>query len=451
MENKVQQEDTIDLGKLANIAIEHKKEIVAIIVGCTIAAAGISFVLPKQYESTTLVQTRSAGKEISGAAAMASMMGIGSSSASPTNYVELMKSRRVLEPIIDDMDWEDEKRIPEAADFAKKYLDIKNTKMTNLITITAKGKTPEEAQKISQGVADNFLKLQTDMNQQTQSLLVKFLEERIEAAKKDAEEARTKFAQYQQEHKVYSPDEQAKAAVAKMNAFDEALSDMQVQQKASQAKLAAVGAKLGDIRSSSQNYNINDNETVMGLRNQIVSAQIELLNLRERYTEEHPSVISTKEKINKLNQSLTEEVNTMVASKYTTLNPTQAALISEQANAEVSAAVAKASEEAIQARKAEKEKELEGFPKDVLEYLNLQRDTNIKETIYTNLIKQAEDNKLQEAMESMDIQIIDAANLPDEDEPSAPKKKIFVILGLLVGCFISLAYLVFVDKHREEV
>ena len=444
MENKELQEGTIDLGRLANIAIEHKKEVAAIIAGCTIVAAGISFALPKQYESTTLVQTRSAGKDIGGVAAMASMMGVnvggGSSSSSPTNYIELMKSRRVLEPIINSIEWENEKDKPDANEFAKKYLDIKNTKQTNLITIIAKGKTPEEAQMISQGVADNFLTLQTDVNQQTQSLLVKFLEERIDTAKKDAEESRSKFAQYQQEHKIYSPDEQARVAVSKMNAFDEAIRDMLVQQKASQAKLAAVGSKLGDIRSSSQNYNINDNEIVMGLRNQIVSAQIELLTLRERYTEEHPSVISTKEKINKLNQSLTEEVNAMVASKYTTLNPTQAALISEQANAEVSVAVAKASEEAIQARKAEKEKELEGFPQDVLEYLNLQRDTNIKEQIYTSLIKQAEDCKIQEAMESMDIQIIDAANLSDEDKPSAPKKTLTTVIGFILGCILSFAY-----------
>jgi len=441
MENKLQQEDTIDLGKLAQIAIEHKKEVFSIIAGCTIVAAGISFVLPKQYESTTLVQTRSAGKDIGGAAAMASMMGIGTvGSSSTTSYIELMKSRRVLNPIIDSMEWENEKKKPDADGFAKKYLDIKNTKQTNLITITAKGKTPEEAQMISQEVADNFLKLQTDMNQQTQSLLVKFLEERIDEAKKDAEDAREKFAQYQQEHKIYSPDEQARLTVSKMNAFDEALGNMQVQQKATQAQLAAVSAKLGDIRSSSQNYNINDNETVKGLRNQIVSAQLELLNLRERYTEEHPAVISVKEKIIKLNQTLTNEVNTMVASKYTTLNPTQADLVKDQANAEVSMAVAKASEEAIQARKAEKEKELEGFPQNVLEYLNLQRDTNIKEQIYTNLVRQAEDNKIQEAMESMDIQIIDAANLPDEDRPSAPRKKLITAVGLVIGCVLALVY-----------
>ena len=457
MENKPQsqlQEDTIDLGKLASIASDHKKEIATIIAGCTILATGVSFVLPKQYESTTLVQTRSAGKDISGAAAMASMMGINmggsSSSGSPINYMELMKSRRVLEPIINDMEWEDEKKKPEAQDFAKKYLDIKNTKQTNLISVTAKGKTPEEAQKISQAVVDNFLLLQTDMNQQTQSLLVKFLESRIEEAKKDAEEARTKFAKYQQEHKVYSPDEQAKAAVTKMNAIDETLSEMQVQQKANQAKLEAVGAKLGDIRSSSKNYNINDNEIIMGLRQQIVAEQVNLLALRERYTEEHPSVISSQEKIKKLNESLSSEVNSIVASKYTTLNPTQAALIGEQANAEVSVAVAKASEAAIQARKAEKEKELEGFPKDVLEYLNLQRDTGIKEKIYTNLINQAEDNKLKEAMESMDIQVIDAANLPDEDKPSAPKKKLITAIGLVLGCMISLVYSLVLYKRENQ-
>ena len=455
MENKSQlEEDNIDLGKLIGIAVTHKKQVGSIIAGCTILAAGISFILPRQYESTTLVQTRSAGQDISGAAAMASMMGVNvggaATASSPVNYMELMKSRRVLEPIIDAMEWEDEKKKPEAETFAKKNLEIKNTKQTNLITVTAKGKTPEEAQKISQGVVDNFLALQTDMNQQTQSLLVKFLESRIEEAKKDAEDARYKFAQYQQEHKVYSPDEQAKAAVAKMNAFDEAISNMQVQEKANQAKLDAIGTKLGDIRSSSQNYNINDNENVMNLRKQIVEAQVDLVGLRERYTEEHPSVISVQERISVLQKKLADEVNTVVASKYTTMNPTQAALIGEQANAQVGLAVAKASEAAIQTRKAEKEKDLEDFPKDMLEYLNLQRDTNIKEQIYTNLIKQAEDNKLKEAMESMDIQVIDAANLPDEDRPAAPRKKLVTLIGLIIGLLVSLGYSLYLYRKEEK-
>ena len=450
MENNVQQEESIDLGKLMQIMYDRRKTVGTIVGGCTALALIVSFALPKTYESTTLVQTSSAGKDMGGAAAMAAAMGIGGGAASSTlNYIELMKSRTVLEPIIDQLEWQDEKHKPSAKSFAKSNLKIENTKQTNLITVTATGKTPEEAQMISQGVVDNFLAMQTDKGQQTQSTLVKFLNDRITEAKKDAEDARTKFAEYQQSHKVYSPDEQAKAAVAKMNAFDEALSNMAVQQKASQAKLDAVSAKLGDIRSSSQNFNINDNETVMALRKQIVDAQVGLVGLQERYTEENPNVISAKERIAALQNKLTEEVNTIVASKYTSMNPTQAALIGEQANAQVSMAVAQASATAIQERKAEKEKELEQFPKEVLEYLNLQRDTAIKEEIYTSLVKQCEQNKIQEAMESMDIQIIDPADLPDEDKPAGPRKKLITAIGFVIGCLISFGYGLIQYKKEE--
>ena len=381
---------------------------------------------------------------------MAAAMGIGGGGSSDTlNYIELMKSRKVLEPIIDQLEWEDEKKKPQAKDFAKKVLKIENTKQTNLITVTATGKTPEEAQMISQGVVDNFLALQTDKGKQTQSTLIQFLNERIDEAKKDAEDARTKFAEYQQAHKVYSPDEQAKAAVAKMNAFDEAISNMAVQRKASQAKLDAVSAKLGDIRSNSQNFNINDNANVMALRKQIVDAQVSLVGMQERYTEENPNVVSAKERIAALQNKLTEEVNTIVASKYTTMNPTQATLIGEQANAQVSMAVAEASESAIKARKEDKEKELENFPKEVLEYLTLQREASIKEDIYTNLVKQCENSKISEAMESMDIQVIDPADLPDEDKPAGPRKKLITAIGFVIGCLISFGYGL-IQYKREE-
>jgi uncharacterized protein involved in exopolysaccharide biosynthesis len=387
---------------------------------------------------------------MSGAAAMASAMGIGGGAGSDTlSYIELMKSRTVLEPIIDQLEWEDEKKKPKAKDFAKKVLKIENTKQTNLITVTATGKTPEEAQMISQGVVDNFLALQTDKGKQTQSTLIQFLNDRITEAKQDAEDARTKFSEYQQKHKIYSPAEQAKAAVSKMNAFDEALSNMAVQQKASQAKLDAVAAKLGDINSSSRNFNINDNEAVMALRKQIVDAQVGLVGLQEHYTEENPSVISAKERIAALQNKLAEEVNTIVASKYTTMNPTQAALVGEQANAQVSMAVAKASESAIRARKEEKEKELENFPQEVLEYLNLQREAGIKEGIYTSLVKQCEDSKIKEAMESMDIQVIDPADLPDEDKPAGPRKKLITAIGFVIGCLISFGYGL-IQYKREE-
>lgn len=442
--------ENVDFGKLAKVAWKRKKVVGGIIAGCTAVAIALSFVLPKQYESTTLVQTRKAG--FAGASDMASALGglggLGGGGSQTYNYMSLMKSRTVLEPIIDSMDWEDEKKKPLPKDFAKKYLTIENEKQTNLITVTAKGKTPEEAQMISQAVVDNFLELQTDKNQQTQSLLVQFLDERIETAKEEATEARTKFAEYQREHGIYSPDEQAKVAVKKMNAFDDAIANMQTQTASNEAKLATTKAQLAEMKQSSIDFNINDNETVQGLRNQIVQKEVELVGLNERYTENHPAVIRAKKELAQLQNSLVGEVNAVTESNVTSLNPAQAKLVTDAAQSEAAIAVAKASEVEIKKQRDEKQAELNDFPSEVLEYTELQMEAELKAKVYENLVKQMEQSRIDKAKESMDIQVIDEANLPDEDRPVWPKKKLVAAIGFVLGCMIAFVYS-FVHYKRE--
>lgn len=435
-------EGSIDLSRLFQIMGNHKSAIVGIISICTIVAAVISFVLPKQYESTTLVQTRSAAKmDISGAAAAMAALGVGGGSvSSPTmNYIELMKTRTVLDPIIDSLGFEEAQK-PDAKGFAKAYLDIRNTKGTNLIEVAARGKTPEEAQHISQAVVDNFLLMQTDMNQQTQSLLMKFLDERIGTAKHEAEDAEAKLAQFSREHKLYSPDDQAKAAIEQMAAFDKAIGEVEVAARSAQASLDAANEKLGEQKSASRAYNISDNATVQKIRDQIVAKRLEIVGLEQNYTDLHPSVQRAKKELEQLQNSLDAEVRATVESNATSLNPTQSQLLSSRALAAVNLAVATASESALKKQQAKKEEELGTFPDDVMEYMRLSRDSKVKNEVYLNLVKQYEQNKIQAAMESMDIQIIDAANLPDIEKPVAPRKKLITAIGFVVGVLLAMGY-----------
>ena len=449
----MENEESIDLGRLMQIMLERKKVVGGIVAGCTALAIGTAFILPKQYESTTLVQTRSAGKDIGGAAAMAAAMGINvggsSSNASPLNYIELMKSRRVLEPIIDEIEWPDDKK-PDAKAFAKKNLKIENTKQTNLITVTATGRTPEEAQLISQGVVDNFLTMQTENSQQTQSLLVTFLNDRIENAKQEADDAAAKLAAFQKEHKLYSPSDQAKLAIEQLNAYDKTIGEMQVAQKSAQAQYDVATQKLGEQKAGAASYNINDNSTVQSIRAQIVAKEVELVGLRQKYTDNHPSVIAAQRQLNQLSQSLSDEVGAVVNSNAASLNSAQMELLKNQAVAQAQASAASASEAAIKAKKAEKETEISQLPEAVMDYIKLESDAKIKQQIYTSLVQQCEQDKIQEAMESMDIQIIDAANLPDEDKPAAPRKKLITAIGFVIGCLISFGYGLICYK-REEV
>lgn len=435
-------EDTIDLSRLFRVMGDHKAVIFGVIAVCTVVAFAYSFILPKQYESTTLVQTRSAAKvDISGAAAAMAALGVGGGNVtSPTmNYIELMKTRTVLDPIIDSLGFEENQK-PDAKGFAKGYLDIRNTKGTNLIEVAARGKTPEEAQRISQAVVDNFLLMQTDMNQQTQSLLMKFLDERIGTAKRETEEAEAKLAAFSREHKLYSPDDQAKAAIEQMAAYDKAIGEVEVAARSAQASLDAANEKLGEQKSASKAYNISDNSIVQKIRDQIVAKRLEIVGLEQNYTDLHPSVQRARKELEQLQSSLNAEVAASVDSNAATLNPTQSQLLSNRALAAVNLAVATASESALKEQQAKKEEALGTFPDDVMEYMRLSRDSKVKNEVYLNLVKQYEQNKIQAAMESMDIQIIDAANLPDIEKPVAPRKKLITAIGFVVGILLAMGY-----------
>ena len=84
---------------------------------------------------------------------------------------------------------------------------------------------------------------------------------------------------------------------------------------------------------------------------------------------------------------------------------------------------------------------------DVLEYMALERDVKIKGEVYLNLVKQSEQSKIQEAMDSMDIQIVDSANLPDMDKPVAPRKKLITAIGFVIGVLLSMGYGLFMYRR----
>lgn len=456
MDNINNNDNTIDLRKLFSIMREQKKVIIPIIVLCTVIAIIVAFVLPKSYQSNTLVRIKSSNNSaMSGMAAMAAGFGIdvgGSSSASPENYMELMKSREVLEPIMEQIDMpEEDKEKLTTESFTKKYLEITNTKKTDLINIAAYGKTPEEAQMISQAVADNFLTLMTKLNKEGNSSALKFLNDRMSIAKEEMETAENKLQAYQQEKGIYSPDDQTKALVDKLDDYDKKIAQLEAQEQANSAKLQDVTGQLEQQNSSLLEYNISDNDAIMNLRTAIVNKQVELVGLQQRYTEEHPDVIRAREELAELKKSLDREIQSAVNSESATLTPVQGNLLMEKVQTETAEAVTSASLDALKAKQQEAEGDISTLSADSVEYIRLLRDKNITSEVYTNLVKAYENTRIQEAQESMDIQVIDAANLPREDMPAKPNKKLIVAIGFVFGIMISFGYTLYVYNKRYSL
>ncbi len=434
----MEEQDTIDLRKTFDIIKKYRRRLVSIVVVTTLIALAIAFILPDEYESSILLraktQTQQNGVSLQAASALALLSG---NASNPTqSYIELMKSRSVLEPIIVQMEWPEEP--PKAEKFAKKYLEIKNIKGTDLIELKATGRTPEAAQSIASGVADNFRQLLTKQSQSEQSMMVKFLTDRLATAKKEMEQSEQDLEAFRQKEKVYVPDEQATAAIKKITEYDQKLAELQVQNEADQTKLQGINGQLAKQNIALAQYGLSDNPEIEQIRSTIVAKQIALIGLRQKYTEKHPDVVLAHQEIDELNAKLQDQIDNSIQAGTNTLNPIHAALLKDKVMTETELSVGQASAKVMQQIQGKNEQEISQLSAISLTYVELQRQTNITQEVYTVLVKNYEQAKIQEAMESMDIQVIDPADLPDK--PSAPKKLLITVLGGVLGILIVIGY-----------
>ncbi len=455
-------DDEIDLDfvHLFKIFKEYKLGMAKASLGMASIFLLVSFALPKTYESTAVVQISN------DLPSKMSLIGGGGGLGTNTvadNYIALMKSRKVVDPIVENLEYKDSffstaeenkaHALADSSKWAEKNIALENIVGTNLIKITATSKKPEQAQEICQAVVDNFLTMQTELNKEHQSLLLKFLEERIKEAREESVEAGRRFSEYQKNNGIYSPNEQGKMAVSRMDAYVNTLTDLKARQEAKRAELSTVSEQLAGLNENSRIYQINDNEIIKNVRQQIVDKEVSLVNLRSKYTDENPEVERVASELQALKGNLSKEVEAVIASQTASMSPQQSTLIGKKMNAEVEIKVAIASEEAINKKYKEEQKKLDDYPEKVRNYMDLQQEATMAQGIYTNLVNQAESAKIQAAKDSMDIQVVDQANMPLEDMPASPRKGRNALVGFFLGILLSLGKLlyVYVKERKQEM
>ena len=189
-QENIKQEDSIDLGRLLSVVVAKKKVVVCIVAVCTAIAAIVAFILPKEYTSQATVQVVNCDMGTTAAVSNTIVIDI-------ANDMELLRSDGILRPVIEQVfaEVQPENR-PDTESFAKKHLDIKNIRSTQIIKISAKGRTPQEAQYIAENVAANFVAMKSKANEEKKAVVASVFDESIRNAVKEANDAVTALDKY---------------------------------------------------------------------------------------------------------------------------------------------------------------------------------------------------------------------------------------------------------------
>lgn len=400
----VDQDIEIDLSEVFSTVKENKVKYAQIIAGCALAALAVAFVMPDKYESTATVRAKvmSVTGHVDSKQTNKDEMG---------SYLQIMQSRSVIEPIIANV-----KSIPDdspmkvnkdVTSFVKEYLKYNNPKGTDIIQVTATAKNPEEAQLIAQAVIDNSAVTLTSVNKSGRSAHLEFLDERKLIAEKTYNESIENLEDFKKENRVFAPDSQLGSLISQLNEVDQSITNTKVNLDIRTKQMGALDDGLTSAAF------VTSGGITGSVRSSLLEKQIALQNKLLKYTDKHPSVQNARKEL--------EEVQNKIRS---------------EAMAEIAASEIKLG--VLYDKKANLEERILKMSEDKIKFGELSHKISLARETRNKLEKNLEDVRIQEAMNSMDLWVIDKADLPLK---TANKGKVFFIaIGTVLGAILCLGH-----------
>lgn len=452
-----EKEYAIDLFEIAKILKENRKPIVRL-TGCAIALGCVfllvAWYLFPTYESEALLQIRQKNR---GGGLASLMAGMGSAdfltvdSSSMDSYIEILKSRGVVIPVIEATSEQNFfGKYPDYKKYVEKRIKVEIAQgsggggfsSTNLLNVAVKAKTPEQAQHINQLLLEGFLKRVKELNSAEKGSIKVFLTDRLHTAKEELYKAETALQKFKEENRILSPSANAEIFTDRIMEAEKQAAANQIELEAAQARLARINEQLNNGGAANA-----DNVTLQHYNKELAELETTRIAYRDKYTEEHPRMIEIKERIAKLKDKIQAEINKVAALQAPSDNAVHQSLVGGKYSAEGAVTVARQKAAALQKLIEQNNAELAKMPAIEQQYIRLSRDYAVANEIHMLLTKQLEQTKITEKQEPTNVLIVDPPHLADK--PIFPQRGITLLTFALLG-FLGSSFYVICKEWRKH-
>ena len=433
-----EQEITIDLRDLWNVLKKNTATIRKVTIGCVAAAVVYLIVVPPTYESTALLrvkQPKGLGSSILEALPTGNPM---ASKQLMSTYAEILKSRSVVVPVIEATSKDGDKKINTNAvydGFVKGRIITAPLKDTEIMKVTFKANTAEDAQKGNKLLVEGFLNRLTELERGEQKTTRQFIEERINTSKEELQAAESVLTEFKKEHKLLAPESQVQLAAEKLTLADKLRAENQVALEAARARNNAVKAQLQNNTAS-----IADNATISGMQAKLAELEAERVSYLDKYTDKHPRVIEVNKEIANMRKTMDAEFKRVAEMMVPSSNPVHQGLLADMFKSEAEISVAQSNLQAVKALENKYNNDVATLSEVEQEYLTLLRDVTVSQEIYVMLAKRLEEAKVAEVAVSTEVQVVDEPTLPDRRV--APSRSKTLVLAFLLGILGSSGFVI---------
>ncbi len=431
---------------IKDIIKEYKKLLLVLMGGIFVIFLLLAFLLPKQYQSSVMIQVKPKAGAFGALAqntALLTLAGI-SSGDSVLDYMSVLKSDKVINPVIKKLGNEDaENENFDADDFVKKYMQVDNPRGTSILSFTITADSPENAQRIAGDVVESLKNAIADVSSAQDSTLVKILEKKNEAAKQKMDADIAILEKYKQENGVFSPTEQEKILLERTSGYEKAKAEETVKINTNNAVLGSIEAQIDSQNQKLIDSQMADNSEIQSIRKELFSENEKLAKLQFKFTDDYPEVVKVKENIAYLEGELAKTVAKSIASENVTISPVQMDLLQKRVVAKNNIEAAQAALAQLDTLAKQNIEQSNQLSQKSIKFLELQRNAKVSADTYNLLTKSLEELKIKENIDGMDMRVINEPTLPLKH--SWPRKLYVMVAGgllylVIAGAFIYVQY-----------
>jgi len=375
--------------------------------------------------------------------ALLTLAGI-SSGDSVLDYMSVLKSDKVINPVIKKLGNEDaEKENFDADDFVKKYMQVDNPRGTSILSFTITADSPENAQRIAGDVVESLKNAISDVSSAQDSTLVNILEKKNEAAKQKMDADVAILEKYKQENGVFSPTEQEKILLERTSGYEKAKAEETVKINTNNAVLGSIESQIDSQNQKLVDSQMADNAEIQSIRKELFSENEKLAKLQYKFTDDYPEVAKVKENIAYLEGELSKTVAKSIASENVTISPVQMDLLQKRVVAKNNIEAAQAALAQLDTLSKQNVEQSNQLSQKSVKFLELQRNAKVSADTYNLLTKSLEELKIKENIDGMDMRVINEPTLPLKH--SWPRKLYVMVAGgllylVIAGAFIYVQY-----------
>jgi uncharacterized protein involved in exopolysaccharide biosynthesis len=371
-----------------------------------------------------------------------------------STQMEIISSPFVLQKTIDKLQLKDAKGAPIEIGTLERGLKLQIVGGADVLKITYKSGTPEEAAAVVNTIIDTYLEHDILVNRGEAKAIRLLMAKQIPATKIAVEGAERDIRVFKQQNNVVNLAEETRSAVAAIGGLDTQISNVQAELEQSTAQASKLRQQVGlspeDALSASA---ISQSPAIKATLADIQEIDRQLANKRSQFKDSNPAIVDLESKKANFNNMLKRQIAqaggnlggnpSQSQSGPPQINELKQSLTADLLKSEVQRLGLIQRLTSLRNSRVLYEQRIKVLPQLEQQQRDLERRLEVPQSTYQTLQKKVQELQVVEDDSKSTARVINKASTPKDPIPSM--EYFIVFLGVLLGAFLATSLIVILE------